>query len=37
LNSSKFKLLHAAKASRWRATKWGQGGVDKFEQVNLSP
>ena len=31
--SSKFKLLHASKMSRWRATKWGEGGVDKFEQA----
>ena len=32
--SSKFKLLHAAKMSRWRATKWGQSVGDKFEQAN---
>ena len=31
--SSKFKLLHAAKMSRWRATKWGEDGVNKLQQA----
>ena len=32
--SSRFKLLHASKMSRWRATKWGEGGVSKFKQAD---